>query len=1148
MAIRVALNHKTEYRYDRPVSLLPQVVRLRPAPHCRTPILSYSLKVRPADHFLNWQQDPYSNYLARLVFHKPTRSLEVEVDLVAELTAINPFDFFIEVSAERYPFTYDPTLARELAPYLEKEPLGVLLQERLARSRRDKARTIDYLVDVNQDLNRDIRYIIRMEPGIQTCEETLAKGSGSCRDTAWLLVQLLRHLGMAARFVSGYLIQLTADVPALDGPSGAAHDFTDLHAWAEVYIPGAGWIGLDPTSGLLAGEGHLPLACAADPTSAAPITGTFQYSRDPQHGEDDDPHTDFHFHMAVSRVHEDPRVTKPYTEEQWQVIESLGHFVDDKLAEGDVRLTMGGEPTFVSIDDRDGAEWNTAAVGPHKRRQSGILLRRLRDRFAPGALLHFGQGKWYPGESLPRWALGCYWRKDGIPIWNDAKLIAEDDGNYGYGPEDALTFITHLGQRLGVDSAHATPGYEDTWYYLWRERCLPVNVDPLDNRLEDEEERRRLARIFEQGLKKVVGYALPLRRVWEDGGQSWQSGRWFLRRQHLFLTPGDSAMGYRLPLDSVPWEPTEARDGIFERDPFAPRGPLPSKAELMQKYIRKSEQQPARFPGGTRDLGLQGASSVVRTALCIEPRQGRLHVFMPPQSYTEDYLDLVAAIEATARALYMPVQIEGYHPPHDPRLAHFKITPDPGVIEVNIHPSANWAELVHNTTTLYEEARQARLCAEKFMLDGRHTGTAGGNHIVLGGPTPADSPVLRRPDLLRSLVAYWHNHPSLSYLFSGLFLGPTSQAPRVDEARNDSLYEIEIAFGQIPKDRQPPPWLVDRVFRNLLIDVTGNTHRAEFCIDKLYSPDSASGRLGLVEFRAFEMPPHARMSLVQHLLLRALVARFWDNPYEQKLARWGTELHDRFMLPHFVDQDFDDVLTELGQAGFAFEKAWFAPHYEFRFPVLGSIAQRGVVLELRTAIEPWHVLGEEPGGGGTVRYVDSSLERLQVKVRGMTDSRHIVTCNGRRLPLHATGTNGEYVAGVRYRAWQPPTCLHPTIPVHAPLVFDIVDAWMGRSIGGCTYHVAHPGGRAHERFPVNANEAEGRRSARFFPMGHTPGSLLVLPEEEHPDTPFTLDLRREAPMVPQKPLSAEPFSRNGVAGPKRIELIARDQAGSALRL
>ncbi|WP_374340433.1 DUF2126 domain-containing protein [Azonexus sp.] len=1114
MSIHVALNHVTTYRYDRLINLGPQVIRLRPCPHSWTRILSYSLKIGPDKHFINWQQDPQGNYLARLVFPEKTREFSIEVDLVAEMSVINPFDFFLEEYAEHIPFQYEAWQRHELTPYLYKVAGGERFDKYVAAISREKTRSVDFLVALNAQVQRDIGYTIRMEPGVQTPEETLTKKTGSCRDSAWLLVQVLRHLGLAARFVSGYLIQLTADVKSLDGPSGPEADFTDLHAWAEVYLPGAGWIGLDPTSGLFAGEGHIPLACTPEPSSAAPVTGAL-----------DECETEFGHHMQVDRIWEAPRVTKPYTDEQWAGIESLGHQIDDELQLMDVRLTQGGEPTFVALDDPDGAEWNTAALGPTKRLLAADLFHRLRDKYASNGLMHFGQGKWYPGEQLPRWSLNCFWRKDGQPIWNDPVLYADERKDDGATAEQAGRFLKRVAERLGVTGEHVFPAFEDVYYYLWRERRLPGNVDPFDSRVDDPLERERLVKVFTQGLSHTVGHVLP---IMKNTGGRWQTGPWFLRSERCYLVPGDSPLGYRLPLDSQPWTAQSDYPYVNPPDAETATDPLARYAELR---ARVSGQAPARAqlrmpasgrngpdgrghpwdkPADTPPAFKESAAWITRLAMCAEPRDGRLYVFMPPTQTLDDYLEVVAAVEATAEEMQLPVVLEGYEPPSDPRLTHFRVTPDPGVIEVNIHPAKSWEQLVEQTTHLYDAAHHSRLTTEKFMLDGRHTGTGGGNHFVLGGATPNDSPFLRRPDLLQSLIAYWHNHPSLSYLFSGLFIGPTSQAPRVDEARNDSLYELEIAFKQIP---QPggfvPPWLVDRILRNLLTDVTGNTHRSEFCIDKLYSPDGPTGRLGLLELRAFEMPPHARMSLAQQLLLRGLIARFWQQPYTpQRLARWGTELHDRFMLPHFVEQDFRDVIEEMQQAGFGFKAEWFAPHFEFRFPKYGDFAVKGIEFELRHALEPWHVMGEEGAVGGTVRYVDSSVERVQVKLTGLAPDRYVLTCNGEAVPLTNTGKNGEFVAGVRYRAWQPASCLHPTIGVQAPLVFDLVDTWMQRSLGGCQYHVAHPGGRNFDVLPVNAFEAESRRLARFFRFGHTPGEVAAKSPERSAEHPFTLDLRR----------------------------------------
>ena len=1109
MSIKVAIRHYTKYEYDKHISLSPQVIRLRPAPHSRTYIKGYSLNVMPEDHFINWQQDPFGNYLARIVFPEKVKYFEIDVEVIADMVVINPFDFFVEDYADKFPFQYDESLKTQLGPYLEiteSDPLLMKLVEKAKSLIKKDIITVDYLVAINAMINQELRYNVRMEPGVQSCEETLTIGSGSCRDFAWLLVQVLRHVGLASRFASGYLVQLKSDEKSLDGPSGPEEDFTDLHAWTEVYVPGAGWIGLDSTSGLFAGEGHIPLACTPSPQDAAPISGMAEPAE-----------TEFFFKNEVTRIEETPRVTKPYSEEQWEKILSVGDTVDEDLEANDVRLTMGGEPTFVSVDNQEAAEWNTDADGEHKRSLSNILFHKLKGEFGAGALMQYGQGKWYPGEPLPRWKLACFWRKDGVPMWHNDALMADLSKDYKLTHRKSKSFIDNLVKQLNVDPLNITPLYEDPFYFIWQEGKVPVNINPAKYNLKSSLERQKLAKLLKKGLGKPVGYSIPLE--WEYQENRWQSCRWKFRSKELYLVPGNSPAGLRLPLDSIEYTAPKDEPLKPENDLFAEVGKLPSSRRTNSAKLKPINSK-----------------RIFKTTLVAEVREGKLFVFLPPVSYIEHYLDLVSAIERAAQKLKVPILIEGYDPPADKRIEKMMITPDPGVIEVNVQPAKSWKEITHNYGVLYEKARESRLISEKFNVDGKHTGTGGGNHITLGGSSPENSPLLRRPDVLKSFITYWQHHPALSYLFSTQFIGPTSQAPRVDEGRDDMLYELELAFQQVPNgsENEIPFWMVDRIFRNLLVDITGNTHRAEFCIDKLYSPDSSSGRLGILEFRGFDMPPHYRMSMVQLLLIRALMSWFWKQPYDHKLVRWGTSLHDKFLLPHYCEKDMMEVVNDLKGAGYDFDIAWFDPFFSFRFPFIGELQVDDIHIHIKMAIEPWHVLGEEMSSSGTARYVDSSLERLQVKISGLTDSRYHLLCNGYRIPLKNTGVQGEYVAGIRYRAWQPFSALHPTIGIDTPLVIDLYDTWTKKSVAACQYHVVHPGGRSYENFPINSNEAESRRISRFFDFGHTitpaSTSTATIQDEQksgryitkinaqnnyeateeiiNPEFPYTMDLRR----------------------------------------
>jgi uncharacterized protein (DUF2126 family)/transglutaminase-like putative cysteine protease len=1107
MGIKVALEHRTSYTFDRLVEVHPHVVRLRPAPHSRTPIEAYSLEVEPADHFVNWQQDAFGNFLARLVFPTRTRQLTIKVGLIADLKVINPFDFFIEDYAETFPFTYPKALKDDLEPYLrsvdeaeEGSGPGELVRSWVRNFVvAPGTRTIDFLVALNRAVNGDVGYSLRMEPGVQAPDFTLQTGIGSCRDSAWLLVSILRELGLAARFVSGYLVQLSSDIEALDGPSGPAADFTDLHAWTEVYIPGAGWIGLDPTSGLFAGEGHIPLAATPHPSSAAPITGSTGLAE-----------ATLDFANIVTRVHEDPRVTLPYTDAAWAAINALGARIDQRLTDADVRLTIGGEPTFVSVDNQVDDEWITAADGPHKRERASVLAARLKALWAPGGLVQRNQGKWYPGEPLPRWQIGIHWRRDGQPLWNDPALLADPWGtDYDeVEPEAAQQVLSLIAEGLGLPASQVRPAYEDALSRLAQVVRLPSG-DPIgpDEDLETDTPAARadlLARL-EESVVDPAAYLLPVHRRDDDAG--WASADWRLRRGRVVLLEGDSPAGLRLPLGSISWQP--------------PRPSLPADPISSGRRTLPVDRESA-------DAAVDDADDAPTTAMVAEVRDGLLYIFLPPTEELEHFVDLIARVESAADKVGCAVVIEGYGPPSDGRLESMSVTPDPGVIEVNVAPSRSFADQRDQLATLYDEARKARLSTESFDVDGTHGGTGGGNHITLGGITPADSPLLRRPDLLVSLLTYWQRHPALSYLFSGRFVGTTSQAPRVDEGRSEALYELEIAFAEIARltgehdatlghgrSASSAPWVTDRALRHLLTDITGNTHRAEFCIDKLYSPDSARGRLGLLELRGFEMPPHYQMAMVQSLLVRALVARFWEQPLRAPLIRHGMNLHGRYLLPHYIIHDIADVCADLRAHDINFDTSWLDPFTEFRFPRVGTAVFDHVEIELRGAIEPWNTLGEESTGTGTARYVDSSVERIQVRTIGADRQRHVLTCNGYPVPMLATDNPDVQVGGVRYRAWQPPSALHPTITVDGPLRFELVDTATGTSRGGCTYHVSHPGGRSYDTPPVNAVEAESRRGRRFEATGFTPGKVDVADIREKQARQSTdvgaagiLDLRR----------------------------------------
>ncbi len=1097
--MRVLIQHKSQYRYPRPALLGPQLIRLRPADHAAARIESYTLHIEP-EHRVHWQRDPHGNHVARVTFKagQTTTELDIVVEMAVDMRPVNPFDFFVDDRAKQIPFRYPDEEGAELAPFLETGDVAYRTGKKviaLLKELPTTGDTIALLVAATALVNTRVAYVIRDEPGVYTPEETLEHGRGSCRDVAVLLVAILRARGIAARFASGYLVQLADEGMLPDEPRGVARDVVDLHAWAEAFVPGAGWIGLDATSGLFCGEGHIPLACTASPGHASPIEGTSDVGA-----------ASVGFSTAIGRLGHEARPTAPYTDETWHALLAAGATADAKISASGLDVWIGGEPTFLAREHQAREEWQGGAIGPDKWQRGQRLAQLLRERLAPGGVVVHRMGKHYPGESKPRWALDVIGRRDGGVLWPPRALATPDGPGFAgavsaaegrRGEIDAKKFGEALASALGVAPAlHAA--YEDPWEVLRVEGALPPELDPRTAGLDDPEERKRLAAIMGRGVGAVVGYVLPLApnptRSGADSlrAERWRTETWSFRRGKLFLVPGDSPLGLRLPLGSLAPAPAPA--------PWAdaPDLPDPRRAEGDQA-ARAIATPPAVH-------ATHASEPAVRTALAIEPRDGQLWIFLPPVPSFDDFCALIAAIDRARAATGIDVVLEGYPPPPSPLMLRFAVTPDPGVLEVNLPPVASCAAASELHHVVFECALAAGLTSERYLLDGRMAGSGGGNHVTIGGASPAASPWLVRPDALASLLAFVQHHPSLSYMFSGLFVGPTSQAPRIDEARHDALYELEIALPRLHEN--PPAWQVDGLLRHLLVDIAGSTHRAEISIDKLFDPGTPFGRQGIVELRAFEMPPHPRMAAAQAILVRALVATLVDKPYRHPLVRWGAELHDKFLLPYWMWRDFEDVLAHLARHGVALPAEAYKAFVELRCPLVGTLDIGGATVEVRNAIEPWHVLGEEATVSGTSRYVDSSMERLELRAHGLDPERYAIVTNGVILPMRAASGRDIRVGGLRFRAWCPPHALHPHLGIHHPIRIDIVDTWAQRGVASGGYHVWHPEGRGYESPPLTRVEAAARRSQRFTIQGPAPWPLHARIGEPHPDEPYTFDLRR----------------------------------------